>query len=73
MVRIMVGTLVEIGRHERDKGDIPGILAARSRSASGRMAPPQGLFLEEVYYPEQVMDPDFVPADVPVIPEGDSP
>jgi tRNA pseudouridine38-40 synthase len=63
MVRIMVGTLVEIGRCERDKGDIPGILAARSRSASGRMAPPQGLFLEEVYYPEQFLDPRYVGSD----------
>ncbi len=73
MVRNMVGTLVEIGLGERAKDDIPRALAARSRSASGKLAPPQGLFLEEVYYPEQVMDPDFVPADVPVIPEGDSP
>lgn len=57
MVRNMLGTLVELGRGERDKGDIPRILDARRRSASGRMAPPQGLFLEEVYYPEQLMDP----------------
>jgi len=76
MVRIMVGTLVEIGRGERDKGDIPRILAARSRSASGRMAPPQGLFLEEVYYPEQLLDSGYEgpengnPEIDPVIPPG---
>jgi len=74
MVRNMVGTLVEIGRRERSRGDIPRVLAARSRSASGRMAPPQGLFLEEVQYPEQLMDPDFVPDSAPDIPhEGESP
>jgi len=63
MVRNMVGTLVEIGRGERRRDDIPRVLAARSRSASGRMAPPQGLFLEEVYYPEQLLDPGFVDPD----------
>jgi tRNA pseudouridine38-40 synthase len=73
MVRNMVGALVEIGRGERPKDDIPRVLAALSRSESGRMAPPQGLFLEEVYYPEQLMDPDHVPADAPVLPpQGDS-
>jgi tRNA pseudouridine38-40 synthase len=65
MVRNMVGTLVEIGRHERDRDEIPRILAARSRSASGRMAPSQGLFLEEVHYPEQLMDPTFVDPEDP--------
>ena len=65
MVRIMVGTLVEIGRHERDRDEIPRILEARRRSASGRMAPAQGLFLEEVHYPEQFMDPAYVdPEDI---------
>jgi tRNA pseudouridine38-40 synthase len=65
MVRNLVGTLVEIGRHERDRDDIPDILAARRRSASGRMAPAQGLFLEEVFYPEQLLDPAYVdPAEL---------
>jgi tRNA pseudouridine38-40 synthase len=52
MVRNMVGTLVEFGRGERPQENIPDILAACRRSASGRMAPPEGLFLEEVIYPE---------------------
>ena len=82
MVRNMVGTLVEMGRGERNEGDIPRILAALNRSASGKLAPPQGLFLEEVYYPEQLMDPDHTPVDnpdkAPVIapvtpPGGDTP
>ncbi len=65
MVRIMMGTLVEIGRGERDTDDIPRILAARSRSESGRMAPAQGLFLEEVIYPERFMDPGYVDPSYP--------
>jgi tRNA pseudouridine38-40 synthase len=65
MVRNMVGAMVEIGWGERPRDDIPRVLAALSRSESGRMAPARGLFLEEVYYPEQLMDPGFVPADAP--------
>ena len=70
MVRNMVGTLVEMGRGERGEDDIPRILAARSRSASGKLAPSQGLFLEEVKYPEQFMDPDYNPVIAPAIPPG---
>jgi len=74
MVRNMVGTLAEMGWGERDKDDIPRILAAHSRSASGQLAPPQGLVLEEVHYPEQLMDPDFTPVINPANPpEGDTP
>ncbi len=62
MVRIMVGTLAEIGRGERDRRDVPRILAARRRSAAGRMAPAEGLFLEEVSYPSQLLDPHWEPA-----------
>lgn len=61
MVRNLVGLLVEIGCGRHDPRDIPRILGARSRSAAGGMAPPQGLFLEEVTYPEQLMDPDWSP------------
>ena len=52
MVRIMVGTLVEVGFGQRPPGQIKDILAACDRSRAGFMAPPEGLFLEEVYYPE---------------------
>ncbi len=57
MVRIMVGTLVEVGQGSRPVDCVPEILAARDRSRSGRMAPAQGLFLEEVYYPEKIEEP----------------
>lgn len=61
MVRNLVGQLVEIGYGRREADDIPRILAARSRAAAGGMAPPQGLFLEEVTYPEHLLDPGYQP------------
>lgn len=50
MVRIMVGTLVEIGSGQRDRDSIPWILQQRNRSFAGHTAPAKGLFLEKVYY-----------------------
>jgi len=50
MVRNLVGIFVDIGRGRTPAEAIPAILAARSRSAAGPTAPPQGLFLVEVEY-----------------------
>ena len=50
MVRIIVGTLIEVGRGERPVEDMPAILAARDRSRAGFTAPAQGLFLWDVRY-----------------------
>lgn len=51
MVRILVGTLVEIGLGQRQAADILRILESRKRENAGAMAPAQGLFLMEVTYP----------------------
>jgi tRNA pseudouridine38-40 synthase len=48
-VRIMVGTLVEVGRGERDAHSIPTLFGGK-RSEAGFLAPAQGLCLQEVTY-----------------------
>lgn len=49
MVRILVGTLVEVGRGERSIQNIPSLFGGK-RAEAGFLAPPQGLCLEEVMY-----------------------
>ena len=48
-VRIMVGTLVEVGRGARAAESIPALFGGK-RSEAGFLAPPQGLCLMEVRY-----------------------
>lgn len=50
MVRSIVGTLVEVGLNKRQPDSLATILNARHRSAAGKTAPPQGLFLIRVDY-----------------------
>lgn len=50
MVRIIVGTLVDIGKGHWPASRMPEILAARDRKAAGYLAPPQGLCLMAVDY-----------------------
>ncbi len=50
MVRIITGTLAEVGMGKIEPEDIPGIIASGDRRESGLTAPPEGLFLEEVLY-----------------------
>ena len=49
MVRIIVGTLIEVGRGERTADSIPALFGGK-RAEAGFLAPAQGLCLQEVYY-----------------------
>ena len=50
MVRIMTGTLLEVGMGERVPESIPELIDARDRSLAGPTAPARGLCLMEVDY-----------------------
>jgi len=50
MVRIIVGTLLDVGRGRRRPGDLPEILASRDRRRAGKTAAPHGLCLVTVEY-----------------------
>jgi tRNA pseudouridine38-40 synthase len=61
MVRIMVGTLVQVGMGNFTPGDIPRMLEAKDRSATGPTAPPHGLYLQWIQHVpvEPVEEPDL--------------
>jgi tRNA pseudouridine38-40 synthase len=50
MVRILAGTLVQVGAGRLPPVALPAILAARDRARAGPTAPPQGLTLVRVFY-----------------------
>ena len=50
MVRIIMGTLVDVAYGKISVDDIEGIIASKDRRAAGTTAPPQGLYLNRVVY-----------------------
>ncbi len=57
MVRIVVGTLVEVGAGRRPVEQVAEILASRDRTRAGITAPPQGLELMSVRYDGRKLGP----------------
>jgi tRNA pseudouridine38-40 synthase len=52
MVRAITGTLVQVGRGFWPSTQVADILAAMDRKQAGPTAPPEGLFLMQVTYPD---------------------
>lgn len=50
MVRIICGTIVDVGLGKIDASDIPAIIESKDRKKAGRTLPPHGLYLKEVKY-----------------------
>lgn len=50
MVRIIAGTLWEVGIGKRNPESLQEIISSKHRDNAGKTAPPHGLYLEKVYY-----------------------
>ena len=58
MVRSLVGMLVAVGRGRLRAGDVGGLIRGRDRHAVPQPAPPTGLCLWEVLYPDAQLSPN---------------
>ena len=54
MVRIIVGTLLRIAQGKIQKEDISDIISKKNRKFAGPTAPPQGLYLNRVFYDKNI-------------------
>jgi len=52
MVRAIVGTLFEVGRHKMSLADFQSVIDAKNRCSAGQSAPPDGLYLAHITYPD---------------------
>ena len=50
MVRIIAGTLWEVGIGKRQAASLAAVIASKERKQAGKTAPAHGLYLEEVFY-----------------------
>jgi tRNA pseudouridine38-40 synthase len=71
MVRYLVGTMVDVARARRPLGDMEALLRSEPGLETSPPAPPEGLFLARVEYPEHVRIPDD-PTDPPTPSEARS-
>ncbi len=53
MVRIIAGTLIDVGLGKKTPKELPEIIKSKDRQRAGHTAPPQGLYLAEVFYEEE--------------------
>jgi tRNA pseudouridine38-40 synthase len=65
MVRLVVGTLLAVGRGKITPAGFKAILLAQSRIDAGSAAPAAGLFLSRVEYPEGLVPEEAAPVGMP--------
>ena len=53
MIRILTGTLIEVGLGKRKPEEMEALLASKNREEAGFTAPAQGLCLMSVFYDQQ--------------------
>jgi tRNA pseudouridine38-40 synthase len=56
MVRAIVGTLMEVGRHKLTIDGFRKIIDSKDRCSAGDSAPAHGLFLSKIVYPDNLFD-----------------
>mgnify|MGYP001237534867 CR=1 FL=1 len=73
MVRNIVGSLCLVGRGEQNKAWLEDVLAARDRTLAAATAKPNGLYLVDVLYPDDLglpktaLGPLFLPDQLPTV------
>lgn len=64
MIRIMVGTLLDVSEKRISPDDIPDIIKAKDRLRAGRTAMAHGLYLNRVFYSEEELFKEGKEADI---------
>ncbi|MCQ2311397.1 MAG: tRNA pseudouridine(38-40) synthase TruA [Paludibacteraceae bacterium] len=59
MVRAIVGTLFEVGRHRMTVDDFKAVISAHNRCAAGQSALPDGLYIAHIEYPQNIVNPNI--------------
>lgn len=54
MVRAIVGTLIDVGKHKISIEDFEKIIESKNRSEAGYSVPAKGLFLYKIEYPKEI-------------------
>ena len=57
MVRSITGTLLHYEQQNGTKEDFEAVLRSKDRRNAGETAPPQGLFLWSIEYPQNLLTP----------------
>jgi tRNA pseudouridine38-40 synthase len=65
MVRYLVGTMVAVAQAQRPRADVAALLAGAADVETSPPAPPEGLFLTRVYYPDDSFEEDTTDAILP--------